>query len=247
MSRLFRLQAEQQKEAQRTALLDKSIESLKEAIERFGKMGDFGPTHPEVGDCYSLLGRTYLVAGRLREADAAVKKAYRLISDEGSKDYLDLVILSGDVQMAHGDRQAAAALYDQALALKDHDDPEISELRARAYIARGRNREAMNHLQGARTDYEKAAEIYQKLGETEASAGAKWEELRLRGTVPREAARLLEGERVTVRIAALTLHEKRSSMRTPSAVAQRRATSKTYWQQLIREAHTQAAVEEKPW
>lgn len=247
MGRLFRLQAEQQQGAQRVALLEKSIESLNDAIERFGKMSDFGSTHPEVGDCYSLLGRTYLVAGRLREADTAVKKAYQLIYDEGSKDYLDMVILSGDVQVAHRNRQTAASLYDQALSLKDHDDPEISELRARAYIARGRNREAMNNPQGARSDYEKAAEIYQELGEASASAEARWEALRVDGKVSREVARMLEGERATVRIAALALHERRSRMRSSTAVAQRGAASKSYWQQLIREAHTQAAAEEREW
>src|SRR5262249_12328095 len=124
---------------------------------------------------------------------------------------------------------------------------EISELRARAYMARGRNREAMNNMQGAQLDFEKAAEIYQGLGEAPASAEARWEALRVEGKIPREAAQLLEGERFTVRIAALALHEKRSHVRSSSAVAQRGAASKSYWQQLIREAHTQAAKEEREW
>ena len=110
MGRLFRLQAEKEQGEQKATLLGQSVKSLKEGIERFGKLGNFGPTHPEVGDCYSLLGRTSLVTGRFREAETAVQKAHNLISDHGSKDYLDLVILSGDLQVAQGNRPMAASL-----------------------------------------------------------------------------------------------------------------------------------------
>jgi cytochrome c-type biogenesis protein CcmH/NrfG len=51
-------------------------------------MTDFGEDHPEVGDCYSLLGRTHLFSGRLKEAKMAYRHAERLILDEHSKEYL---------------------------------------------------------------------------------------------------------------------------------------------------------------
>jgi tetratricopeptide (TPR) repeat protein len=210
-------------------------------------MGDFGPTHPEVGDCYSLLGRTYLVAGQTSEAEKAVRQAHRLISDQGSKDYLDLAILSGDLQVKRGDRRTATSFYDEALELRENEDPEISEMCARAYMARGRNKEGMGEQQGAVSDYGKAAEIYQRLGEREAAASARWEEFRLKEKIPREAYRLLQSERPTVRIAALELHEQRARLRPGRALARRGATSDPYWRQLIRDAHTQTALEEKEW
>jgi tetratricopeptide (TPR) repeat protein len=248
IGRLYRLEAEQEQGRKKVALLLESSAFLKDAIRRFEHLGEFGPAHPEVGDCYSLLGRAYLVARDLPEADAAVKRAHRLIPNDGSKDYLDLLILSGDLQVGHGNRGTAMSFYEQALELRDHDDPEISELRARAYIARGRNREAMSNPKGALFDYEKAAEVYRQLGEVEASANAQWEGLRLKGKIPNEALRLLQGERFVVRVAALALHEKRLSMRSPSSVVARRgAGSKAYWQQILSEAHKQAAVEEREW
>jgi tetratricopeptide (TPR) repeat protein len=198
IGRLYRLEAERAQGKQKAALLSQSIAFLKDAIERFGKMGDFGPTHPEVGDCYSLLGRTYLVAGQTSEAEKAVRQAHRLIPDRGSKDYLDLAILSGDLQVVRGDRRTAASFYDEALHLRENEDPEISEMCARAYMARGRNNEGTGEQQGAESDYGKAAEIYQRLGEREAAASARWEEFRLKERIPREAFRLLHSERPTV-------------------------------------------------
>jgi hypothetical protein len=45
---------------EKTAKLHESVALLKEAIERFCRLTEFGPDDPEVGDCFSLLGRTYL-------------------------------------------------------------------------------------------------------------------------------------------------------------------------------------------
>jgi hypothetical protein len=46
----------------RDANLRQSIALLEEAIDRFSKIEKFGPMDAEVGDCYSLLGRTYLTS-----------------------------------------------------------------------------------------------------------------------------------------------------------------------------------------
>lgn len=93
IGRLCRMKAERLGESQRESLLRESISSLEEAISCFSEMDGFGPTHPEVGDCYSLLGRTYLIQQTFREAEQAIQKAYRLISLTDSKEYLDLLIL----------------------------------------------------------------------------------------------------------------------------------------------------------
>ncbi len=73
---------------------------------------EFGP---EVGDCYSLLGRTYLYAGQYKQAGDAVRHAFRLITDTTGKDYLDLEILDGDLEANQGHRRTAADRYDGAL------------------------------------------------------------------------------------------------------------------------------------
>ena len=55
----------------------------------------------EVGDCYSLLGRTYLAAGQRPEARAALAEANKRLLDQSNKDYLDLQIAMGDLVARH--------------------------------------------------------------------------------------------------------------------------------------------------
>ena len=73
------------------ALLCESAALLRDAIERFTIL----KATPEVGDCYSLLGRTYLAAGQRVEAGAALVEAGKRLCDANSKDYLDLQIVRG--------------------------------------------------------------------------------------------------------------------------------------------------------
>ncbi len=66
IGRLLRLLSEvASDESERKDLLHQSIEKLKEAIGLFEKSSEHGPTNPDTGDCYSLLGRTYLVSDQL--------------------------------------------------------------------------------------------------------------------------------------------------------------------------------------
>jgi hypothetical protein len=67
--RLSRMEADQLPDGeQKLAKLQDSTKILNEAIEKFSQLAEFGPTDPEVGDCYSLLGRTYLHGGELRKS-----------------------------------------------------------------------------------------------------------------------------------------------------------------------------------
>jgi hypothetical protein len=117
-------------------LLQISIRHLESAIERFSRSPEFGPEHPEVGDCYSLLGRTYLVSGARSDARRAVRKASTLIPPSGAKDYLDLRILEGELLEAD-DR--VAALSGKRVARRSEPSPEywgqlIKEARARVAV-----------------------------------------------------------------------------------------------------------------
>ena len=114
----------------RKALLAESIACLQDAMKRFSSKDEeeFGP---EVGDCYSLLGRTYLDAGQYKQAGDAVRHAFRLITNTAGKDYLDLEILDGDLEAALGHRRTAAERYDGALSRHHAAEPELTEMRAR--------------------------------------------------------------------------------------------------------------------
>ena len=97
LGRLYRLLAMKESDpATKSALFRKSIESLREAVGIFRDMDKFGPDCSEVGDCYSLAARTYLVAGRMKEARTYLNKASERLSDQTDKDYLDYKILEGD-------------------------------------------------------------------------------------------------------------------------------------------------------
>src|SRR5207249_4723847 len=105
IGRLLRMEAEGFDEGEeKDRLLAESMASLREAIECFTNSSEFGPTDSEVGECYSLLGRTYLTAGQLAGARDCADRAARLLTDPAAKDYLDLAILRGDLAAAEGDR-----------------------------------------------------------------------------------------------------------------------------------------------
>jgi len=248
MGRLYRMMAEQEHDMQqRAAWLAASVACIQEAIQRFTQMPEFGALHPEVGDCYSLLGRTYLVAGLAQEASHAVREAYRLITDDRSKDYLDLVILHADMEAMWGEKTAAERYYEQALALAHSDHPEISEMRARAYYQRGRNREALRRQPAAIQDFLTAAEIWRSLGEHTAAAEAQWRAMRLGEDLPQSTLQRLEREQATVRIRAITFHKQRLAAIAGPRRPRREAPSREYWEQLIKDAKQQSALEVVEW
>src|SRR5262249_1824392 len=138
----------------------------KEAIRMFEKLDEVGPNHPEVGDCYSLLGRTLLLSNNRREATKAVKKARELLTDQTDKDYLDLCLLDGDLEAA-GQRHAdAEAYYEEVLGKTQTGDAEKSEIYARAYLARGKARFALGRKEHAIADFDRAAKIWRDLEDT---------------------------------------------------------------------------------
>ena len=241
IGRIYRMQAEKELEThnpdrQKVAdLLDKSTDCLTEAIQRFSQLEEFGPDDPEVGDCYSLLGRAFLVSKKLTEADDAVKKAFKLIPESSDKDYLDLLILAGDLQVRRGNSEGAENFYSSALKTNS-EDAEITEMRARAYLRRGLTRAAMKRMQDAVRDMNKAVEIFRSLGEIEKSNHARWELMRIQKEIPREAFPLLEEERYTTRVIALDTYfaQQTNRRRRQNLVGQRVALSSEQWRELVK-------------
>jgi tetratricopeptide (TPR) repeat protein/DNA-binding NarL/FixJ family response regulator len=243
--RLCRLEAEnlpagEQKEAK----LRESVELLNSAIHKFSELAAFGPDHPEVGDCYSLLGRTYLRMGTFREAWEAIKKAYDLIVDKTSKDYLDLVILNGDLEAARGNRTGATPLYDEAMQISISSDLEISEMRARAYYRSGLNEEATGNSAGALERYRAAKNIWGSLQDEQFEAQAAWRILCLSDNLSNNAIHRLneEAEDVRVRVEAATMHINSLAQTRAVTVGQRSESPPGYWRQLVKQAKQRLAL-----
>ena len=254
IGRIYRMQAEKELENHKLDrqkvrdLLKQSTECLNDAIDRFSRLEEFGPDDPEVGDCYSLLGRTFLVNGKRIEADAAVKKGFNLISEGSGKDYLDLLILAGDLQAKTKDEEAAESCYTSALEINS-DNAEMTELQARAYLRRGLNRATMRRTQHALSDIDRAVTIFRSLGEIAKSNQARWELLRIQNQIPRDAFPLLEDEGYTTRIIALEIYssQRANQQSRRNVVGQRAALSSEQWKNIVRQARRRATQEEPSW
>jgi tetratricopeptide (TPR) repeat protein len=243
IGRLYRIMAEVDK-ASRKACLGRSIDHLEEAIHRFSAMPppDFGPDSQETGDCYSLLGRTFLVERKMQEADDAVRRAMALIHDQNSRDFSDVSILAGDLQAAKQQQESALGFYNTAVDLGRTDDAERSEILARALLARAHSLAALGRKKPAVKDLERAEEIWRSLGEPEGLAQARWEAIRLTAVLPEGDLQLLESHPVRMRVIAYDRHQVRLS-KLPKVRGFRSAASQQYWYQLLKEAEQQVAIE----
>jgi tetratricopeptide (TPR) repeat protein len=243
IGRLYRIMAEADK-THGKSYLGKSIEHLEEAICRFTALPppDFGPDAQETGDCYSLLGRTFLVARRMQEADDAVRKAMALINDYSSKDFSDVSILAGDLQAARQQHEAALGFYNTAIDLARTDDVECSETLARALLARAHSLAVLGRRRAAGKDLERAEEIWKSLGEPEGVAQARWEAVKVTASLPETDIQVLERHPARIRVIAYDRHQERLS-KLPKTRAFRTAASQQYWDQLLKEAEQQVAIE----
>jgi tetratricopeptide (TPR) repeat protein len=241
LGRLMRMQAEKMNNITRAELLTASADKIDNAIAQFSGMSEIGPTHPEVGDCFSLLARTYLVARLYEDARIALRRAYELVPQNGSKDHLDLLILTGDLQAATGEAEAADNTYTQALQLPEAADVQKSEIFARGFHQRARLRESLKRTSQAIQDYDRAATLWRELYEFENSARSHWRSIYL--SSPNEKPMLDEianEESFLVRVTAFNLYLERYPG--PQAIARRRQPTRQQVVQLLKDARQQAAV-----
>lgn len=244
IGRLCRMEAEAtQDQRHKEAKLHESVARLEQAVDLFSQLDRYGPMHPEVGDCYCLLGRTYLVAKNFSKAEEAIRKAYERITEKDGKDYLDLTLLSADLEAERGNKRDASNYYDQALCLPVTTDPEITEMRARGHFKRGRNRVALKDAEGAKLDFQEAARIWQSLGEIESAKDAEWEEILLSEKLQSDVLTLLGGEEPWVRVEAIKLYKQRVASVNGGGkrVAQRADPGREYWRRLVDEAKARTA------
>lgn len=247
--RLHRVQAEQaMNPALRRPLLKVSIELLKDAIERFGKLEQFGPEHEEVGDCYSLLGRTHLEAGNVLLGSECAEKARTLLTDMNSKDYLDLLILEGDIAAARLDFTLADAKYLEASELVGCDDSEKSEIGARALLRRGLNAEkAGRDKASAECDLIAARDIWKDCGDYYWAASAELARLKLVAPLPRDVERQIMKIAPNVAVHLIRRWRQATATQSSTTLAQRSELTEIAWKKLVRAAKEDDALRHRHW
>jgi tetratricopeptide (TPR) repeat protein len=246
LGRLCRLEAEVTQPERRGELLAESQQLLERAIDEFGNLDGFGPRHEDVGDCWSLLGRTLLVGRHFREARTAVDRATEILETHpNTKEFVDLLLLDAELAHHEGFATSAESLVEDALAAPCVQAGESSEIRARAFLFRSRLRGARGLKDAAAVDSDRAAEIYDSLGHSRAAAAARLRAIHLRGEVPREIQVVVEEEPPWVAVEAIRLH--RESLASRSARSRRAGVTAGYLSDLVANARRSAQVAEVDW
>ena len=243
LGRLFRMEAEQQTEddAKFRELVSASIDYLERATVSFDGVTELSDAErtAEVGDCHSLLGRTYFVIGDLLRANAAAREAVTGITDVTSKDYADLQILLGDLADAAHDADAAVSYYNDAIESAGRDDPERSEIAARAWFRKG-------EVANASAFFERAAEVWGRLDEGERADEARWRSMLLDGRVSTMAEKTLGGESASVRVETMRLHEE--AVEGLGGFRGRRSEpGEGHWRELLPDARRNVTVRRIEW
>ena len=243
LGRLFRMEAEQQREDEATfrELVGSSIDYLERAIVSFGGVTELsdGERATEEGDCHSLLGRAHLVAGDLVKAKVAAREAVERTRDVTSKDYADLQILLGDLAYAEHDTDAAVNYYNHAISSAGTGDPERSEIAARAWFRKG-------EVAKSKGAFDRAAEIWGRLDEVERADEASWQSLLLGGRVPSVAEGVLDGESASVRVETMRLYEE-AVEGMGSYRGRRSEPGVGYWSELLPDARRNVAFRRIEW
>ena len=252
LGRLKRMQSEVAHDTERRIqLLNDSQQFLLEAIGEFKKLG----LEAEVGDCYSLLARTYLVTDNRTAARDAVREANKRMTNSANKDYLDLQIVKGDL-MLHSNRRTAESIYtemlpgahsngDGDLITGSVDDAQKSEIIARAYLQRGKARAALNDTRNALEDLQHAAKIWDDL-EDPAADIAYWEIERNASWMDRETRSVLMREPVGVRVRAARIVGTVMAQR-PVGRSHRQKVPRNYLDNVIGQAREQFVRDRPTW
>jgi tetratricopeptide (TPR) repeat protein len=233
-------------EQQRKSLLQESQRKLSNAITIFSALPDFGPVHRQVGDCYSLLGRSQLVAGDLAGATESLRQAYDILTPTAMKEYFDLLILTGDIEAAKGNTDAAERFYSEVIDSHHVKDRELSEICARAHRQRGELRTKTGHKVDGASDLHRAAETWRALDEHGLAAEAEWRRLQIEGRISSEILGMFsEVEPATVRVAAVTEYLDR--LKSVKVLARRAMPTRSQVEQLAQAARKRVAEEHPDW
>jgi tetratricopeptide (TPR) repeat protein len=223
-----------------------SEDRLHEAIQRFSVLAAYGPEHLEVGDCLSLLGRTYLVGKKYAKAREVVTQAYPLLADTNSKEFLDLLILIGELHMRR-DAKAALSYFTEAIELRLDLDLSVTEMRARAFRQRGLAYSQLDRKGEAATDFRESIEIWTELNEVAAAAQAKWDLFYLEKRLSVADFQFLEQYAPTIRVNAIEIHLTKLTSQHKPHLGRRLQPDRRYWEQLVKEAEKQDALNNIEW
>ena len=244
LGRLSRIRAEAASDGtERKDLLAESERYLLEAIEAFTRL-DEHDTEEEIGECHSLFGRTLLVAGRLKEAQEAATEAESRLCDPAGKEYQDLQILRGDL-FAKSNPPLAESFYSEVIRQGVSADARHSEIRARAFYARGLCRLAQRHRPEARNDFDAAAEVWTNLQDPAVSL-AKWGALTCDDRLPIDL-KLLESEPPAVRVRVIRNYREQLKSVGERPARRMAPVERSYVDRLVAEASRQLAIEEIDW
>lgn len=238
--RLRRIEAETLESGARQSKLSESLGMLMIAVQHFSEAEGHGPNGPEVGDCYSLMARTHLVAGDLASARDKLARAFARLPDDGGKDSLDALILAGDLAAASGDNDEALLSYDRAVTKATSPGRDVTEMRARALRQRGLVKRSLGDADGAKADFNEAARIWGELEEANFAAEAEFEMLDLSAGISDVTRALLLKEPAAVRAQVMKLHMSNLTeyqLKDTKAAGRRAEPPITYWKGLIKRAH----------
>ena len=249
IGRLCRMEGEAEQEpSTRAAHFARSLELLQQAIDGFSRISDIGPNGAEVGDCYSLIGRTLLSMGRLDDANYHADKAFKLLSDDQtSKDYIDLIILFGDIEAGRKNYRDAITRYDEAISASEGQGVEITEMLARVLRQRAFARKAQGQSDAAISDFQRASEIWTSLGENELAALARWEIWLISNQPAPATKQLLAREAGLVRMNAVESYEASAALHAKRAAARREDPGVDYWRRQIKLAKEKSVIEDIVW
>jgi lipopolysaccharide biosynthesis regulator YciM len=248
LGRLYRLEAKESSDThRREELYALSVSFLQEAIDCFESLEEIEDEarYAEIGDCYSLLARTYLESGNRSKADAFARQALPLLKDKGDKDYLDFQIVLGDISARNREWETASSFYTVVIDQQFEDDPEKTEMRARALHRRGLSWQNRQQTERALKDFRQAAAIWLELRDPRSAALAEWEIYRIENQLPQELVEELRKEKPLVRVIVAKIYQEQSAGASAAVIA-RRATPTRQEIEQLKEAAARRIAREVP-
>jgi len=246
MGRLNRLRGE----------YEESIGNLTTARNEFSNLG--GSRRVEVGDCISLLARTYFERAAklgdeqgLRRAEKLQQEAYGILKDfPNTKDLADCLILEGDI-LAAMNLSGADSCYKRAKAQISSRLWDHSEVYARACLQLGRWYASKGMESPATQELQSASDVYDRLVEAENVARAQLVLARLaaekvgQGQVFQQFARVAKSES-SREVRLLAWNEHRDKLKQYVGVKRAGgAPDDQYWHGLLRRARENWALKER--
>ena len=249
LGRLRRVQAEASgEESEQERLLHESVEYLTSAIDRFSSIDELGPSSDEVGDCKSLLARTFIATGDKHRARSMIDEALEILEDaHGTKDWADATIVDAELLGMNGETSGALTrLNDVIDGFPATDDSDATEIAARAYAARARySRRA--HPTSAIADLERAAALYGHLGDPERAAAQIVESWAIGNFLPSELAEVIRGELPLVQVQARRRYDEALSSSSRRARGQRAGARPQWLKAVVEDARADAAAIQPQW